>query len=197
MNIRFVTSNTVKFTDAARYFSASGIGLEQAELAVPEIQADSANEVCRAKADYVSERLSGPFFVEDSSFHIPSLNNFPGIYARYALATLGTEGLLRLMKGLASRECYFRSCVVFRDKNNTFHEFSFVRDGLFITEHTHKNITGWSELWGIIGNANLNKPFSELSPEQRSVMESGWLKENAFTRLIEHIRGEHGEQKHL
>lgn len=197
MNIRFVTSNTVKFEDAARYFSVSGIELKQAELAVPEIQADSADEICRAKADYVSERLSGPFFVEDSSFHIPSLNDFPGVYARYVVATLGTEGLLKLMNGMTSRECYFRSCVVFRDKKNTFHEFSFVRDGLFITDQAQNNITGWSELWRIIGIVKLNMHFSGLSPEQRSIMESGWLKENAFTRLIEHIRGEHSEKKHL
>lgn len=197
MKIQFITGNSVKFKDAAHYFSAAGIELKQTNMAVPEIQADCANEVCRAKANYVSERICGPFFVEDSSFHIPSLLNFPGIYARYVLETLGTEGILRAMTGIDKRDCYFKSCIVFCDGANRFHKFSFIRNGLFITEHAGKSITGWSELWRIIGVAGLGKHVSEASPEQRAALESEWSQENTFTRLIEYIRGKYGEKEHL
>lgn len=46
---------------------------------------------------------------------IHELNGFPRAYVNHALDTIGIEGILKLMKGVANRYCEFRSCLAFYD----------------------------------------------------------------------------------
>ncbi|WP_324021859.1 hypothetical protein GC090_20270 (plasmid) [Pantoea sp. JZ29] len=188
MMIHFITGNSEKFKDARRHFDSCGINLKQTIMFVPEIQAEHANEVCKRKAEYVSGRINLPFFVEDSSFHIPALKEFPGVYVKYVLETLGTEGLLKVMSGIKNRECYFRSCICYYNEKKEKHEFTFIRDNLYLTEKPYSSIHGWSQLWNIIGLSDYGKHFSELNPLQASALEDKWRKETPFTQLTDFIR---------
>ena len=53
--------------------------------------------------------------MQDSGFVIQELNGFPGPYTKYVLATIGVDGLLKLMEGQPNRRCGFAACVGFAD----------------------------------------------------------------------------------
>ncbi len=184
----FVTSNARKFSDAFQTFEHEGIPIKQIYIDVPEIQASSADEVCRAKARFAAEHFSDPFFIEDSSFHIQALNGFPGVYARYVLETLGVEGVLALLKDVTSRTCFFRSCIIYHDAWGEQHEFNFVRDGLYVTTSVEQGTAGWSDLWRIIGVADRGNHYSRLDAVTQKQLDREWREENTFTRFIAHIK---------
>ena len=186
--LEFITGNVRKFSDAYQVFKREGINIKQTPMDIPEIQASSAEEICRAKATYAASKLTGNFFIEDSSFNIPALNGFPGVYVRYVLETLGNEGILAAMKGLKSRECFFRSCIIYREESGQQHEFTFVRDGLFITESAEEAIAGWSDLWRIIGISSKGCHYSKLNIVIQEKLNRDWQRDNTFKRLIKHIQ---------
>ncbi|ATV18078.1 hypothetical protein CFN58_14990 [Pseudomonas avellanae] len=188
MMLGFVTSNARKFSDAAQTFEHEGVPIKQVSLDVPEIQASSADEICRAKARFAAKHFSGTFFIEDSSFHIPVLNGFPGVYARYVLETLGVEGMLALLKGVTSRTCFFRSCIIYHDASGEQHEFNFVREGLYVTTCAEQATAGWSDLWRIIGIADKRNHYSRLDAVTQKQLDQEWREDNTFTRLIAHIK---------
>jgi len=55
-----------------------------------------------------------PLIVQDSSFHIRSLNGFPGAYIKYALKTIGLEGILKLLEGIEDRRAYAEGALTYR-----------------------------------------------------------------------------------
>ena len=54
---------------------------------------------------------------------IEALNGFPGPYTKYVLATIGVDGLLKLMEGQQNRRCGFAACVGFADPAGKVHIF--------------------------------------------------------------------------
>jgi XTP/dITP diphosphohydrolase len=188
MMLGFVTSNARKFSEASQTFEHEGIPIKQVLIDVPEIQASSADEVCRAKARFAAKHFSGAFFIEDSSFHIQALNGFPGVYARYVLETLGVEGVLALLKDITSRACFFRSCIIYQDASGEQHEFNFVREGLYVTTGVEQGTAGWSDLWRIIGITDRGHHYSRLDAVTQKQLDKEWREDNTFTRLIAHIK---------
>lgn len=184
----FVTSNARKFSEAFQTFEHEGIPIKQVLIDVPEIQASSADEVCRAKARFAATQFSGAFFIEDSSFHIQALNGFPGVYARYVLETLGVEGVLALLKGITSRACSFHSCIIYHDASGEQHEFNFVREGLYVTTRVEQGTAGWSDLWRIIGITERGNHYSRLDAVTQKQLDKEWREDNTFIRLITHIK---------
>ena len=61
--------------------------------------------------------------MQDSGFVIEALNGFPGPYTKYVLATIGVDGLLKLMEGQPNRRCGFAACVGFADLDGKIHVF--------------------------------------------------------------------------
>jgi XTP/dITP diphosphohydrolase len=97
MDMYFITSNQGKVKSLKKYFELfnHSIDIEQKIMDIPEIQADSVLEVSQAKAKLTFSKLKCPLIVEDGGFCIEALNNFPGVYTRYILDTIGAKGLLK------------------------------------------------------------------------------------------------------
>lgn len=76
-----------------------------------EVQADTIEEVCSVKARTAADAVREPTIVEDIGVYIEALNGFPGPYIKYAVATIGVEGFLRLMNGVADRRTRLVSVV--------------------------------------------------------------------------------------
>jgi XTP/dITP diphosphohydrolase len=51
--------------------------------------------------------------VEDAGLFIEALNGFPGPFSSYVYKTIGTQGVLRLMRGIKNRNALFLSAVAF------------------------------------------------------------------------------------
>ena len=103
--IHFVTGNRGKFEEARGILG----GVEQRNLGYTEIQADSLEDVAAFGMREVREKLDGPVMIEDAGLFIDALRGFPGVYSAYVFDTIGNEGILRLMDGVADRRAVFRS----------------------------------------------------------------------------------------
>lgn len=115
MKLVFVTGNKGKAHEAREALAPLGIDVEARDLKPVEIQADSLEEISRAKCEVLAGRVDGPFIVDDGGLFVHALHDFPGQYSAFVLRTLGVEGILRLMEGVEDRRASFRAVVSFHD----------------------------------------------------------------------------------
>ncbi|MFO1532767.1 MAG: RdgB/HAM1 family non-canonical purine NTP pyrophosphatase [Thermoplasmatota archaeon] len=114
--ITFVTTNAGKVAEVAEGLARHGIEVVQDARGYPEVQADSLAEVTESGADWLLRAgLPPPFLLEDSGLFVDALGGFPGVYSRYALDTIGTPGLLRLLGPGGGRSASFRTDLLLVD----------------------------------------------------------------------------------
>jgi XTP/dITP diphosphohydrolase len=109
----FVTTNFHKFNEARQVLAEHGISAAMLRIEAIEIQDDNLEEIAKASVRDAVEKSGLPVLVEDAGLFIEALKGFPGPYSSYVYRTLGTRGILKLMKGIAERNAYFYSVVVF------------------------------------------------------------------------------------
>lgn len=172
--IIFATTNASKAETLQEYFNLTHQDVEivQQPLELIEEQADDALQVTQSKARQAYEQLKQPVVVDDSAFHIPALNGFPGVYQKYVAETIGPEGILKLMEDVTDRSAYFVSNLVYIDENGEAHSFSDSHyEGSVSRTYDPEAKYGW----GIIGKIFIPKGAhavaTELSPEERRVLQ--------------------------
>jgi XTP/dITP diphosphohydrolase len=62
--------------------------------------------------------------VEDSGLFVDALNGFPGPYSSYVHATIGVEGLLRLMSQKTRRGALFQASLALASPRDSSQQFS-------------------------------------------------------------------------
>ena len=100
---------------AEKVLSPCGIVVEGRKLDLPEIQADSIEEVAKYSSKYASELLGCSTLKNDSGLVIPALRGFPGAYTKYVEETVTEKGVLKLMEGIENREAYFLEVLAYTD----------------------------------------------------------------------------------
>ena len=103
MEALFVTSNYNKAREAAEIL---GIGLRSIALDLPELQDLDVAQVAAAKAAAAREALGAPdspILVEDSGLVVEAWNGLPGALTKWFLASVGNEGILRMISGEEER----------------------------------------------------------------------------------------------
>ncbi len=135
----FVTENIHKFNEARQVLAEHGIATARLRVETFEIQDDSIENVAKATVTEVAEKCSLPVIVEDSGLFVERLNGFPGPYSSYVYRTIGTKGLLQLMKNTMNRDAYFHSVVAFRSPKEILKCFHGRTEGKisFKTQGTH------------------------------------------------------------
>jgi non-canonical purine NTP pyrophosphatase (RdgB/HAM1 family) len=96
----FITGNADKAKYLADYFHAK---VEQRKLDLPEIQSLSLREVVEDKAQRAYAITGKPVLVEDVSVVFRALSPLPGPLIKWFVATLGNEGMCRLLDGYEDR----------------------------------------------------------------------------------------------
>jgi XTP/dITP diphosphohydrolase len=109
----FVTSNVHKFQEARRVLSEYGIATAKLRVGAVEIQDDSLENIAKFSALDAVKNCGLPVFVEDAGLFVEALNGFPGPYSAYVYRTVGTKGILKLMKNIKNRDAYFQSVIAF------------------------------------------------------------------------------------
>ena len=121
-----VTSNIHKFQEARRVLSKYKIATAMLRVEAVEIQDDNPENIAKASAIDAVKKCHLPIIVEDAGLHIYALNGFPGPYSSYIFRTIGTKGILKLMKDVEKRNASFDSVIVFhspeRKSPKCFHE---------------------------------------------------------------------------
>lgn len=111
--IIYVTGNKFKILLAKKYLEPLNIEIDNKKMNIPEIQADTLEEVSQNSALFASKILQKPLLVNDSGLIIPALNNFPSVYTKYIEQTITEEGVLKLMEGIEERTAYFKEVLTY------------------------------------------------------------------------------------
>jgi XTP/dITP diphosphohydrolase len=111
--VYFVTGNQGKFSEASLVASHFGIKFKHLRAEKREIQSGDIEEIaCFAARE--AAHATGRFVVaEDAGFFVNALAGFPGPYSSYVFKTLGTHGILKLMKTRWDRVAFFQASVAF------------------------------------------------------------------------------------
>ena len=171
MEISFVTSNQEKVKAVERslaYARRSDIKIKQINLDIIEPQFDSVAEISKYKAMEAFKLLQSPVLVEDGGLVIPALDGFPGPYTKYVLKTIGADGILRLLSGIADRRAKFVSFATFVDAGGRVQQFERRGDNFEIACE-RKDIVhpeAWSDLWQVIYLKKYGKMLCELSAQE-------------------------------
>ena len=109
----FVTSNVHKFQEARRVLSEYKIATAKLKVGAIEIQDYNLENIAKFSALDAVKNCWLPIFVEDAGLFVEALNGFPGPYSAYVYRTVGTKGILKLMKNIRNRDAYFQSVIAF------------------------------------------------------------------------------------
>ena len=107
MKLLYVTGNKAKIDSAKMYLEPLGIEVLNKKMLIPEIQANTCEEVAAFSAKYASNEMECSVLKNDSGLFIDSLNGFPGVYTHYVDDTLGEDGVLKLLEGIEDRTARF------------------------------------------------------------------------------------------
>lgn len=164
----FVTSNVHKFHEARVVLSEFNISTAMLNSKTTEIQADDIDNIAKASALEAAKKTNMPIFVEDAGLFINALNGFPGPYSSYAYQTLGTRGILRLMKEVNRRDAYFYSAVAFcrSGKSNSLRCFSGKVDGKITLKERGSQGFGFDPIFE--PSTEPSRTFAEMTQQEKN-----------------------------
>ncbi|MDD1703040.1 MAG: RdgB/HAM1 family non-canonical purine NTP pyrophosphatase [Methanoregula sp.] len=159
-----VTSNAHKAEEVAAFFGGM-LDVRHVPLEIPELRSEDVKEIARAKAEYAYAHLHVPLIVDDTAFFIDALKGFPGPYAAYVLNSIGNQGILRLMDGIADRSARFTTAIAYADING-IEVFTGTIHGRIITGTRGTNGFGYDPIF----ETETGQTLAELPIEQKSVI---------------------------
>ncbi len=164
----FVTGNVHKFHEARAVLREFDISTAMLNLDTTEIQADDIDAIAKTSAAEAAKKSRMPVFVEDAGLFVDTLKDFPGPYSSYVYRTLGTGGILRLMKNAHERDAQFRSAVAFSDSGKADSAKCFtgiVKGKIALKEHGKMGF-GFDPIFAPLDE--LDKTFGEMTQEKKN-----------------------------
>jgi XTP/dITP diphosphohydrolase len=134
ITVTLVTKNQYKIDSMKKVLEPRGIKLDIESFEVPEIQADSCEEVARFSAEYAANECGKPVVKIDSGIFIEALNGLPGIYASQFQKKLGPEKVLKLMEGETNRKAKIIQAVAYCEPGKAPIVFSGGIEGIIADE---------------------------------------------------------------
>ena len=97
MKLTLVTSNPQKAKEIGAALAPYDIELDHTAVDIDEIQADTVEAVIIDKIEQAFQVVQGPVIVDDAGMFFDGYDNFPGVYSRFMFASLGFDGLFKLI----------------------------------------------------------------------------------------------------
>lgn len=108
LKISFVTGNAMKATEMNKILAEHGatrgpdektslVDINILKVDLPEIQEMNTEAIAKNKAIQGAQLAGGPCVVEDSSLQFQALGGMPGPYIKWFQASLGSEGLHKIL----------------------------------------------------------------------------------------------------
>lgn len=113
LKVTMVTKNKYKIESMKAVLEPEGITLEVEDFYVPEIQADTCEEVAAFSSQYAANYCSKPVLKADSGLFIEALGGLPGIYTSQFQKLLGPEKVLKLLEGETNRNAHIVYALAF------------------------------------------------------------------------------------
>lgn len=173
MKIIFTTTNKYKIQAAESVLNKYDIEVIGKEVEVDEIQSDSPEKVILDKVRKCYEKVKKPLITMDSGLFIEDLGGFPGVYTKFALKTIGEDGLMKLTKDFKNNKAYVQRIIGYTD-GKVFKTFSSRGYGKIIQEKRGKNGMNYDLAFYV---PSKEKTLAELSlEEQVKVWGDAWDK---------------------
>lgn len=103
-SVTMVTKNQYKIDAMKKVLDTYNIALEVENFYVPEIQADTCEEVAKFSVQYAANKCGKAVIKADAGLFIDALGGLPGIYTSPFQKKLGVKKVLKLMEGEANRK---------------------------------------------------------------------------------------------
>lgn len=182
MRVAFVTGNKGKLHEAQTALAPLGHEVVPADLHPVEIQAETLEEISRAKCQVLIGKLAPPFFVDDGGLFVDALHGFPGVFSAHTLKRIGVPGILKLMDGVADRRAHF-ACVVSYYDGAEIRSFVGRCDGaLALAPRSEGHGFGFDPIFVPDGFA---QTFGELDAETKNRISH---RGKALAQLVAHLR---------
>ncbi len=168
--IIFVTSNIGKLKSAQSHLQGD-VKLSHFNMDITEPDINDIDFIAEYKVKEAYKKVQKPCISLDAGFYIPNYPNnpnFPGAYPRREiLEKFGISGLLKNMKNITDRECYFKECLAFYD-GKVLKKFYGYNYGTLATEiRGNDSDKKWSDLWYVFIPKNCDKTMAEMTDEER------------------------------
>jgi len=161
-DVTFVSTNPGKFREVRDLLAPFGVRTRWKRRTLPEPQAETLEEVVRAKLDAVKD-LRGYVLVEDSGLFIPSLGGFPGVYSAHFLKLWRFDPIFELLRR-RDRRAFFRTVAGVRQGNR---RWSFVGEvpGRIAPRARGTHGFGYDPIFVAEGE---NRTFAEIPVERKN-----------------------------
>ena len=136
--IILVTGNMKKLISARQFLEPHGIEVDNVKMDTTEIQSDSIEEIAAFSAKEASDKLKCDVLKNDTGFFIEALNGFPGPYTHQVMEAIGTDGILKLMKGEKNRKAYYREAFAYCEYGKEPVVFTSITKGTLATRKSGK-----------------------------------------------------------
>ena len=136
--VTLVTGNINKLISARQFLEPYGIQVDIAKMDTTEIQSDSIEEIAMFSAKEASEKLKCTVLKNDTGFFIDALGGFPGPYTHDVMDKLGTDGILKLMKGIRNRKAHYREAFAYCEYGKEPVVFTAITSGRLATRKSGK-----------------------------------------------------------
>lgn len=175
--IVFVTGNKGKQASAQRYFDKNKVEIRCYNFEYDEPDINDIEYIAKCKVLQAYEKIGVPCIALDAGFYIPTfpdIPNFPGAFPkRELLDKIGLEGLMKKMKGVKDRHCYFKECLAYYD-GISIEYFYGLSEGILANEVREGNSENkWSDLWYVFIPNNCTKTLAEMNDNERAERKDG------------------------
>lgn len=190
----FATTNQWKFTRAKDYFAMHNIVIDLCHIEIPELRSEDVCEVAKEKARFAFEKLQKPVFILDAGLYIKALHGFPTTYVKFAEKYIGSEGIIKLMKGEKDRSWEFPHAVYYIDAQK---EKSFV--GTLKGSISNKPALVKKNKFGRFNDIMIpqehNKSFAEMSDQEIKNYEANVWSPTVYSEFIRWIKNRNPKDK--
>jgi len=162
----FVTSNVHKFMEARLVFAEYKVAAALLRVEVHEIQDDDIENIAKTSAMEAGGKCNLPVIVEDAGLFIDALGGFPGPYSSYVYRTIGTRGILKLMRGISQRKAHFRSVVAYCDPKGSLRCFNGRAEGRISRRELGTSGFGFDPIFA--SSNGRGKTFAEMTIEEKN-----------------------------
>lgn len=177
----YVTGNKDKIAAAKKCMKDLDVEIIQKDINVPEIQADTNEEVANFSSKFASDFLKEDCVKNDGGLVIPALNGFPGPYAKYVEQTINEQGILDLMANKKDRTAYWVEAWSYTEYGKDPVCFVGKFYGTISTEKLGDNGYGYDKIFIPDGK---DKTLAQMSTDEKLLY---WCSD-AHKKLIDYIR---------
>jgi len=173
--LTFITSSENKRVEVARLL---GHPLARADVVLEEIQAIELGPVVAHKAQQAYAHVRGPVLVEDTGLAFAAWNGLPGALVKWFLASLGNDGLCRLMQVEPNRSATATTMFGYYD-GTLYRAFSGSVDGVIVQAPRGNQGFGWDALFQPSGS---DCTFAEMTTVEKDHFSMRWLALNQLRK---------------